>query len=360
MAIEPHKIAIFLPSLRGGGAERVMVALANSFAKKGYPTQLVLVKAEGPYLEEVCEKVEIVDLNCRRVLGSLIPFFRYLRRERPSSVLSALYHTNLIAILARMLAGVKTRLVVSERNSITTLRRRRFILFLMRFLYPHASAVVAVSQGLEKELVDELGLSRGKVTAIPNPLDLDKIAVLSAERPSHAWLQSKSASVILAAGRLENQKDYFTLLEAFARVRQSEFARLIILGEGSLRPSLEKRIFDMPCKRDILLAGFHKNPFGWMAACDVYVLSSKHEGFPNSLIQAMACGARVVSTDCPTGPEEILEGGRWGALVPVGDAKALGDAIVKALRASGPHIAGVRAKDFEMGKIVERYEQILV
>lgn len=323
-------IAIYLPSLRGGGAERVMVTLANSFAARGVRVDLVLAKAEGPYLDEVADGVDVVDLGAGRVSMSLMPLVRYLKHARPDAILSALNHANIIAILARRLAGVSSRLVVSERNSLASFGsgwKDRLLLWLMGYLYPMADKVIAVSNAMADELVSTLRLSPDLVAAIPNPVDIARIQALAADRPEHLWLESGQPPVVLAVGRLVPQKDYATLLEAFALVRGGRDARLIILGEGPLRAELEARAAQPDLKGAVALLGFQENPYGWMAACAVYVMSSRYEGFPNSLVQAMACNASVVSTDCPTGPDEILESGKWGRLVPVGDGRALANAM---------------------------------
>jgi glycosyltransferase involved in cell wall biosynthesis len=351
-------IAIYLPSLRGGGAERVMVTLANGFAARGHRVDLVLVRAEGPYLPEVADNVRIVDLDRGRVLASLVPLARYLRRERPDAMLSALNHANVIAILARKLARVPTRLVVSERNSLTGRPvglAGRAIRVLMRWLYPAADGVVAVSQAMAEELVTDLGLPPANVAAIPNPVDVASLVALAQARPGHAWLGDGQPPVLLAVGRLEPQKDYPTLLDAFARFRSQREARLVILGEGSQRAKLDDHIARLGLTGVVELAGFKDNPFGWMAACDLFVMSSRHEGFPNALVQAMACGARVVSTDCRTGPDEILEGGRWGRLVPVGDAGALAEAMADALDDKDICDAAARASEFGVETAVDSY-----
>ena len=359
---ERGHIAIFIPSLRGGGAERVMVTLANGFAERGHRVDLVLTRAEGPYLPEVCSAVRIVDLNKGRVLASLVPLARYLRRERPHAMLSALNHANIIAILARKVSGAPTRMVVSEHNSLTSLqetRAGRRMLRLMRRFYPLADGVVAVSRAMAAELHEQLDIPLDRISAIPNPLDIDAIRAQARSVPDHPWLKSDQPPVILAVGRLEPQKDYPTLLEAFARVRKNNDARLVILGEGSLRAELEERIHHLELQDVVDMPGFQPNPFGWMGACSVYVLSSRYEGFPTSLLQAMACGAKIVSTDCPTGPVEILEDGKWGRLVPVGDADALAKEIVAAL-ATPPFSAQEESVyRFSLQRILKSYAAVL-
>lgn len=355
-------IAIYVPSLRGGGAERVMVTLANGFALRGHRVDLVLARAEGPYLVEVASGVQIVDLDKERVMASLLPLARYIRRERPDAMLSALNHANLVAIMARSIARSKIRLVVSERNSLTGLgngRRGRLFRGLMRWLYPKADGVIALTAASVKELTDEIGLDPARLCAIPNPVDVAQFRARAASRPDHPWLAPDQPPVILAAGRLERQKDYPTLLTAFARLRTIRPARLVILGEGSLRTELQRQIDATGLTDDVLLAGFQTNPFGWMGACAVYAMSSRYEGFPNTLVQAMACGARVVSTDCPTGPVEILEDGRWGRLVPVGDAKALSEALETTLTDYEAPDVTHRVSEFRLDTIITRYSQVL-
>ena len=356
---KPRHIAIYLPSLRGGGAERVMVTLANGFAARGHRVDLVLAKAEGPYLSEVDARVRLVDLDRRRVLSSLLPLARYVRRERPDAMLSAMNHANIIAILARELARVKMRLVVSEHSApsgnLSGGGMAPVLRLLMRQLYPRADAVVCVSRGVENELKQMFGLPAEKLRTIYNPLDIDRINRLKTAPVDHPWLALDQPPVILAVGRLVEAKDYPTLLKAFARLRQHRPCRLIILGEGSERDRLRELAVSLGIAEDVDFPGFQDNPFAWMAACDVYVMSSAWEGLPGSLQQALACGAKVVSTDCRTGPAEILEYGRWGHLVPIGDAEALARAIAAALDDPSPRDARSRANDFHIDHISHQY-----
>lgn len=354
-------LAIFLPSLRGGGAERVMMALANAFAADGHRVDLVLASAQGPYLKEVAPGVRVIDLNRKRVLGALWPLISYFRRERPDVMLSAPAHANVVALLARAISRTKSRLIVSERNSITQglgSGRDRILPWLMRRLYPSADMVVCVSRGVEEEIA-ALGVPRHKLCTIYNPIDFEKIREGMSAPLDHPWLTRRDMPVLLAVGRLAPQKDYPTLLRGFARLLQDRQARLVILGEGQERSGLEKLCRDLNIVSDVEFAGFQPNPFAWMAACDLFVLSSAWEGLPNALLQAMACGAPVVSTDCRTGPDEILEHGKWGRLVPVGDAPGLADAMIDALDDRSPPDVRQRANAFTIEHVVADYAEAL-
>jgi glycosyltransferase involved in cell wall biosynthesis len=363
------RIAIFLPSLKGGGAERVMVTLANGFAQRGYVTDLVLATATGPYLTDVAENVRILDLHARRVSHALMPLMRYLKQERPVAMLSAMNHANVIAVLARSWSGVSTRLVVSERNTISIEAQRarkiieRVVYALVPWAYKKASAIVAISQDAARDLEKFARLSANSVNAIYNPCDVAFIQQRATEAVSHPWfLCDKEQPIIIAIGRLTEQKDYSTLLHAFAQVRLRIHARLLILGEGEQRNHLEALAQSLGLGTDELsMPGFVKNPFAYLAHADLFVLSSRWEGLANVLIEAMACGTPVVSTDCPSGPREILEGGRWGSLVPVGDIDALAHAIKTVLstpRSSLPNVRK-RAEDFSPDRALDAYLRVL-
>ncbi|MCR4405258.1 MAG: glycosyltransferase [Candidatus Acetothermia bacterium] len=326
-------VALFLPSLRGGGAERAMVNLARGFAERGLQVDLVLARAEGPYLSEVHDGVRVVDLGSKRVLHSLPGLVRYLRKERPDGMLSAMTHANLIAIWARRLAGVKTRLVVSEHSilSIATensrsLRAKLMPWFVRRF-YPWADAVVAVSRGVAEDLAARTGLPIGIIRVVYNPAITPELFAKAEEPLDHPWFQPGEPPVILGVGRLVKAKDFPTLIRAFALVRKQVAARLMILGEGNERAKLEVLVRELGLEDDVVLPGFVDNPYKYMKRARVFVLSSRREGLPAVLIEALALGTPVVSTDCPSGPREILRGCDE-LLVPVGNAKALAHAIL--------------------------------
>lgn len=359
------RIALFLPSLRGGGAERVMVTLANGFGARGLAVDLILAKAEGPYLKDVSEAVRVVDLGASRVLASLPGLIRYLRRERPGAMLSAMNHANVVALLARKLARIPTRLVVSEHSTLGAgrgtppLGLARIMPWLMSCTYPWATSIVAVSAGVADALAEAIVFPRQGITVVYNPVVTPQLISQSREVLCHAWLAPGEPPVILAVGRLTAKKDFTTLIRAFACLREARAARLVILGEGELRKELQTLIGELQLTADIDLPGFSDNPFAWMRRSALFVLSSASEGLPTVLIEAMACGTPVVSTDCLSGPTEILENGKWGRLVPVGDAAALAAAMAATLDESKSDYVARRAADFGIEQAVDGYLAIL-
>jgi len=346
-----------------------MVSLANAFAARGYSTNLVLASATGPYLQSVTGNVTVIDLQSSRVMKAVLPLARYLRQKQPIALLSAMTHANVAAILAHMLALVSTRLVISERTTISMEFKRfkalssRFIYAAVPLLYRRADRVLAVSQAAAEDLSRFTGMSSDDVEFIYNPFDLNHIRSQSNASLDHPWFQPAQPKVVLAIGRLDSAKDYPTLIEAFARLRsKGRNIRLMILGEGQLRGLLEANARQLGLtEQEIQLPGFVPNPFAYLARCGVFVLSSCYEGLPGVLIEAMACGAPVVSTDCPSGPREILHGGRWGALVPVGDIDALAESIDTVLTKSREELpdVGIRAFDFQDSKAVDAYLKVL-
>ena len=361
---EKMKLALFLPSLRGGGAERVMVNLAQGFVERGLQVDLVLAKAEGSYLSQVPPEVRVVDLGARRVLYSLPGLVRYLRQERPQAMLSALNHANIVAIWAKMLARVKMRLVVAEHNTLSRSTenapsvRAKFMPFLIKAFYPYADAVVAVSRGVAEDLIARTGLPAEKIKVIYNPVVTPELFTKAEEPLDHPWFRPGEPPVILGVGRLTKQKDFPTLIRAFALVRKERLARLMILGEGEERPNLEALVRELGLEEDVALPGFVENPYKYMKRAAVFVLSSRWEGFGVVLVEAMALGTPVIATDCPSGPAEILEDGRWGRLVPVGDHKALAEAILQVLKEEKVG-ASARALMFSVERILKEYTNVL-
>jgi glycosyltransferase involved in cell wall biosynthesis len=267
---------------------------------------------------------------------------RYLRRERPDALISAMTWNNLVAIWAHGLAAVDTTLLVCEHTTLSEQVRstsRWQIRQLPRFVrafYSRADVVAAVSDGAAADLARTAELPRERVLTLYNPVDVERVQALAREPCEHPWLAPGEPPLILAVGRLKPEKDYPTLLRAFDRVRAKRPARLLILGEGAQRRALEARVLELGLDDVVELPGFVRNPYAYMARASAFVLSSTWEGLPTVLTEALACGCPVVSTDCRSGPRELLDGGTWGRLVEVGDATALAQALLRTLAAPPP------------------------
>lgn len=364
------RVGLFLPSLAAGGAERVTLTLAKGLTARGYQVDLIVVRADGPLFEQIPSSMRLVDFARQRTVQSLPSLILYLQRERPLALLSALNHANVVAIWARTLARVPTRLVVAEHTSVLpssararTLRGRLMPL-LIRHTYGRADAVVAVSQGVAEELVRDLGVPRGKVRTIYNPVVTEELFWKAEEPLEHPWFAPGEPPVVLGVGRLAPEKNFLLLIRAFAKVRQRVPSRLLILGEGPERPALEALVRGLGLEGHVAMPGFVPNPYPYMRRAAVLALSSAWEALPTVLIEAMALGTKVVSTDCPYGPAEVLEGGRWGWLVPVGDEAALATALEEALlrpeTEEEKRVRAQRAKErFGLEAALRAYEEVL-
>jgi glycosyltransferase involved in cell wall biosynthesis len=330
-----QRIAFFLPTLAGGGAERVALNLLKGMLEQDVLLDFVLADATGPYLDQVPPGVRLINLGTGRVTKAIPALAKYLRETKPVGLLSHMNHANIAAIAAKELARSKTKLVVVEHETLSAskseLRRSKLLRPMMKLLYPRADTIVGVSQGVAADLDCQLGLKPGTVKTVYNPV-IDRDTISKAKMPlEHPWFQPDSPPVFLAVGRLSFQKDFSNLIRAFAQLRTQKSARLIILGEGELRSELEAEIAQLGIGADVALPGFVPNPYAYMSHATAFVLSSRWEGLPTVLIEAMACGCAVVATDCPSGPEEILAGGKYGRLVPIENAQALAAAMVQAL-----------------------------
>lgn len=358
-------MAIFLPGLDGGGAERVMLNLCRGFVAQGIKVDLLLVRAEGPYLSQVPSQVRIVSLGNRRMLLSMPALARYLRQEQPQAILCGEDDINIVAVWVRGLAKVATKVVVSVHNNLsqesrhTTKLKRRLTPYLVRWFYPWADAIVAVSQGVASDLA-HLGLPSDLIKVIYNPVITSEVFNKIQEPIAHPWFSPNQPPVILGVGRLEQQKDFPTLIQAFAQVQQQRAVRLMILGEGSERKHLEALVQELGMKENVAFPGFVDNPYAYMAQASVCVLSSIWEGFGNVLVEAMAAGTPVVSTDCESGPAEILANGHYGKLVAVRDIKGMAEAIVNTLNEPPNSLAlQQRAMEFSLEKALAKYLKVL-
>lgn len=360
-----ERIAIFLPSLRGGGAERVMLNLGEGFLNAGVGVDLLLAQKEGPYLDKIPEGAVLYDLHAPRVRHAIGGLKIYLQNHRPVGLLSSMGHANVVAIVARGLARVPTRVVVTLHNTLSVKMegqpawRRVLSSHIMRNAYRWADAVVAVSNGVADDAARMTGFPRERIDVIYNPVITPGLLARAAESFDHPWFSRGEPPVLLSVGRLTKQKDYGLLIRAMEKVRQSQPARLIILGEGEERPALEKLIANLGLQDSVALPGFVANPYAYMRHAAMFVLSSAWEGLPTVLIEAMAVGMPVVATDCPSGPFEILKGGELGPLVPVGNLSALTDAILTLLEGSKHYPDDLDLGRFEREQAVSSYLKLL-
>jgi glycosyltransferase involved in cell wall biosynthesis len=359
-------ITILLPDLHYGGAERVAVNLANSFAQRGYAVDMVLLSATGEFLVDLRPSIRVVDLKVKRLRGTVLPLARYLRQARPTAVLACMWPLTVVALWARALSRVPTRVVVAEhttwsRDAIVKSPWGRWkVGATMHHAFSGADGIVTVSKGAADDLARFANLDRKSVTVIYNPVVGDAPPAASTPLLAAGWWTGPARKV-LAVGTLAPVKDYVTLLSAFAQLRQRLDARLLILGEGKCRGALEAQVRHLGIEASVFMPGFVKDTAPYYKQADVHVLSSTVEGFGNVIVEALAMGTPVVSTDCQWGPSEILEGGRFGRLVPVGDVAALANALSQSLSETHDLAALiVRAQEFSIDRAVDQYLDLLL
>ena len=363
------RIALFLPSLNGGGAERVMVNLAQGLAASGVSTDMVLARATGTFIREVPSSVRIFDLQADHVRYSIRGLIHYLKQTRPKVLLSAMGHANLAALIARRIARTETRVFVSIHASMSRTSwsehplKKRLYPFISNRFYPWADGIITVSKGAAKDLAEMAGIPLQSISVIYNPIVSAELFDRAKEPVEHPWFRAGAPAVIMGMGRLVKQKDFPTLIRAFAIVHQQSDARLVILGEGSDRRELEALVARLGLKDVVSLPGFVENPFAYLAKSALFVLSSAWEGFGNVLVEAMALGVPIISTSCPSGPDEILEDGRYGDLVPVGDEQRMATKILARLQqgVSNQEIALLKQRSncFTLSNITQDYLRLM-
>lgn len=330
-------LALFLPDLQAGGGERITLTLGQALADLGLEVDLVVASGRGPLRDEVPPEIDLVDLEQERVRSSLPALARYLRLRAPGWIMPTVDHANVIGALAARTARCDTRVVLRPSTMLAQCQLERthpippLSTVLSRQAYRAADALVACSHGMADDLAAYCGVPRERIDVIPNASLGPDLRPLARRPLDHPWFGAGNPPVVLGVGRMDEPKDFPLLLEAFALARRHRALRLVIVGDGPQRDRVAARAEELGVADDVALLGFDPNPYRYMARADVFVLASQCEGLPGVLIEALACGAPSVATDCPTGPREILEDGRLGVLTPVGDAAALADGIVSAL-----------------------------
>lgn len=353
------RIALVLPSLAGGGAERVVLSLAKTFLTYRYRVDIVVMKAEGELLALLPGEARLVELGCERFRSVPVAFARYLRRARPDAVIANMWPLTTMCVISHRLARSNSRIAVVEHIAFAGVPRyqgwknRALLRSTLVLSCRLAHVRIAVSGGAADDLARLAGVRRDRIEVIYNPVEIS--AGSNGDDFEDIW-EGAQAKRVLSVGRLMGQKNQSLLLEAFSRVIRKIDARLVILGEGPLRGTLERKVAELELERAVKLPGFMTNPAPAYTSADLFVLCSDYEGFGNVIVEALACGVPVVSTDCPSGPREILRDGEFGALVPCGDPDALADAILQAL--ASDHDTGklkARALDFTPAKAADAY-----
>ena len=368
-ANDDYRIAFFIPDLGGGGAERVVVNLVNHYVANGQPVTLVLARTTGALIDRLDSRVELVDLGVPVKALSIIALARYLRRSRPDCLVSHMDIANIAACAAQRLSGYAAKRLVLCCHLMFSLQleafrrpKDRVVARLMQHAYPIADRYVAVSHGVAQDISRLADLPLERFDVIHNPAYDKTIPAQSAADPGHPWLEAgdRDIPVVITAGRLTPEKDFTTLLEAIERARRTRAIRLIILGTGPLAGELKAHAVKLGIDHAIDFVGFQTNPFAYIGRADVFALSSRWEGFGNVLVEALACGTPVVATNCPSGPAEILENGRYGRLVPTGESAPLASALLESLNARHDTKAlRAHARTFSVATAAEAYWRLI-
>lgn len=354
------RIALLVPTLGIGGVERVFANLANGLHDQGVGVDLVAGSAGGEMATHLDPGIEVFDLRSTRMLMSVPRLARYLRERNPDVLIAAMTHSSAASALARALTRKDVQIIATEHNTMSKVvaNTRGFKYRLMplwsRWALGVADHIVAVSSGVADDISLRTGIPRSRFRIIYNPVISDSLYRAAQDPVEHRWFQPGEPPVVLAVGRLDKQKDFPMLIRAFRLVRNAGVARLMILGEGPDRSRIESAVRELRLTDDVSLPGFESNPYRYMRRAAVFALSSAWEGFGVVLVEALAMGLPVVSTNCTYGPSEILENGKYGTLVPVGDHQAMAAGLLSALQSSSQTLTAP-VQQFTIEAVVSQY-----
>lgn len=365
-----QRLAFFVPNLEGGGAERIIVRLANEISARGYDVDLVVIERRGPFLKMVDPNVRLVSLGSKRARFALLRLRKYLLESQPVAMVSTLRTCILLSIVAGTWIRTGTKVIARQANYILprTQWMERFVFRLLNpsFVYKRADHFIALSVDVAKNINDMFNIPMEKIEVIPNPAFPDLVpGQVGSERDSSGTSERQGRQrLIVMIGSLTKQKDYGTFLRAYRDVRNQVNAKVVILGEGPERERIVKQINSLGLEHDVELRGFVANPTHVLREADLFVHTARYEGFGNVIVEALSVGVPVVATDCPGGPNEILGAGRFGRLVPVGDSDALARAITLELSSEvsdyDVQLRKARAREYHINAIAERYLQVML
>lgn len=364
MKLSNRRLAFFLPGLYEGGAERIVLNLTKGISERGYAVDLVLARAEGPYMEQIPNTVRLIDLKASRVLGSVPALVKYLQKESPAALFSGMF-SNIIALWARRLSGMPERLIITEHNSLSSIVKHksdiRWKLYpkLAGCFYPWADTVVAVSNDVAADLKRVAGISHDLIRVVYNPIVTPDLQKKSEAPLNHPWFAADQPPVVVAVGRLTDQKAFDVLIRAFYLLRKEYSAHLLILGEGENRQALETLIYQLDLEQDVSLPGFVQNPYPYMAHASLFVLPSRWEGLPTVLVEALYLGTPIIATDCPGGSREILKDGQFGRLIPVDDSHILAETMADILSGRRTHPPKESWEPYCLNFVTDQYLELL-
>ena len=360
------RIGIFIASLHGGGAEKSSIELANAFCKRGHDITIVTAVSGGPCRSQVSDGVTLTELGASRVVFSIRRLCSFLRNAELDVLITVMTHCNIAGVVGVKLSGVSTKLIVTERATYSQFMKSKFglknliIHSLVKPCYSLADSIVAVSGGVKKDLVSVFSLDPNHIRVIYNGMDLERIERLASEEISVDL--SAFSHVILGVGRLSIEKGFDSLIRSFSQIKKlPRFSRacLIILGSGPLEVSLRNLAKSEGVFDAVIFLGYVENPYRYMRIADVFVLSSTTEGLPNVLVQALVCGCKVVSTDCPSGPREILSGGRFGNLVFDNRPEFLVEGMINAIDSPRQNVPKSHLLKFSDSNAFDSYTELL-
>ena len=353
-------LVIYTPTLEGG-VGRILFNLTQGLAAKNYQVE-ILVNQITPE-SFVAPNISVINLNQPRTFKNLSAIIRYLKTRQPKTFMSVIYHGNLVSLAAHAISRSQSRMIICEHIALAQALGneknllRQILKILIRIFYRFADAIITVSESAAQEL--ELhGVPQKKIKVIYNPVLTPDLAVLADEKIDLSWF-NPAVPVVLAVGRFTAQKDFETLIRAFATVRKQRLVKLLILGDGPEKAHLDRLIAELDLKSDVIMPGFMKNPYPYFKHSNMFVLSSRWEGLPTVLIEALALGLPIVSTDCPSGPREILNAGKLGRLVAVGDHTAMSAAMLQTLNNPWPKPSADDLENFTAATAVTKYEQVI-
>mgnify|MGYP001161156190 FL=1 len=357
------KITVIIPTLNIGGAEKLTVNLINDWINKGHQIELLLLRKEGPLLEELNNNnLKIHNLNSKKLLFSFFPLYKFFKRNKIDIIWANIYILNFIVIFAWMLSGKKGKLFVTEHNPLSfqinelSKLKEFFLRFIFSLSYRFATGITTVSKGIKNDLLQLAHINNDKIDVIYNPVAIGKNKISKLFNLEKKIWDSSYNVKLLSVGNLKVQKNHKLLINTFAKLPKNLNAQLIIIGEGPLRKELEELINNLKLSKRISLIGHQKNPYPWYHSADLFILSSDYEGFGNVLIEALECGLPIVSTNCVSGPKEILENGKYGKLVEVNNVDDLKNGIIEQINKKHDKKKLIeRSQDFLISKISDEY-----